>query len=93
MRCLLLVLLMLLILLILLMCSCCQCPQRVAIPVPATSLCTKGVLVMERLPGVPMVAGLRKQFKAIAESRGQTLEELEAEQKAKIEAGTLEKLR
>ena len=49
--------------------------------------------MMERLPGVPMVAGLRKQFKAIAESRGQTLEELEAEQKAKIEAGTLEKLR
>ena len=50
------------------------------------------MLVMERLPGVPMVAGLRKQFGAVAKSRGQTLAELEAEQKAKIEAGTLAKL-
>lgn len=66
--------------------------QRVAIPAPAMRLCTKGVLVMERLEGVPMVTGLRKQFAAIAKSRGQTLEELEAEQKAKIEAGTLAKL-
>ena len=66
--------------------------QRVAIPAPAMLLCTKSVLVMERLPGVPMIAGLRKQFAAIAKSRGQTLEQLEADQKAKIEAGTLAKL-
>jgi len=66
--------------------------QRIAIPAPAMMLCTKGVLVMERLPGVPMVAGIRNQFGAIAKSRGQSLEELEAEQKAKIDAGTLAKL-
>ena len=67
--------------------------DRVYIPRAAMPLCTKGVLVMERLPGVPMVTGLKKQFNAIAESRGQTLAELEADQKAQIEAGTLKKLR
>ena len=66
--------------------------DRVYIPRAAMPLCTKGVLVMERLPGVPMVAGLKKQFGAIAESHGQTLAELEADREAQIEAGTLKKM-
>jgi aarF domain-containing kinase len=64
----------------------------VAIPEMALPLCTKDLLVMERLPGVPMVTGLRRQFGALAALRGQTLQELEAEQKHLIRTGQLQKL-
>ena len=66
--------------------------DRVAIPKAALTLCTKGLLTMERLKGVPMVSGLKKQFGAIAESKGQTLEELQEEQKALIASGQLKRM-
>ena len=52
----------------------------------------RGLLTMERLKGVPMVTGLKKQFGAIAESKGQTLEELQEEQKALIASGQLKRM-
>lgn len=42
---------------------------------------------MEKLPGVPMVQGIRAQFDAIARSQGKTLEQLEFEQKEAIASG------
>ena len=66
--------------------------ERVAIPKPAQALCTKGVLVMERLPGVPMVAGLKQQFGALAKAQGKTLSELEVEQKEAIASGKVQML-
>ena len=66
--------------------------DRVAIPAPATPLCTPGVLVMERWPGVPLVKGLKRQFTNIAHSQGKTLQQLEEETKTNIEAGLQERL-
>ena len=66
--------------------------ERISIPAPLTPLCTRGVLVMERMPGVPLVKGLKNQFSAIAQSQGKSLAQLQAETKAKIEEGLLKRL-
>jgi len=63
--------------------------HRVDIPAPHRQLCTRTVLVMDRLPGVKLVDGVRARLAALAEVRGTTAEALEAEQRAKIESGEL----
>jgi aarF domain-containing kinase len=42
------------------------------------------VLVMEYLPGIRLVDGVRAQFRKYAEQQGKTLEQLEVEQKEKV---------
>jgi aarF domain-containing kinase len=64
-------------------------PKEAAIPLPVASLCTRRMLVMELLPGPKLIDGLRAYAKIHAESLGKTLEQLEAEGRAKIEAGEM----
>lgn len=61
------------------------------VEVPEPLYCSKEVLIMTFLPGTKLVDGVRAQYRKLAESQGRTLEELEAEQKAKIERGVLER--
>lgn len=61
--------------------------RQVVIPRPFTELCTKDVLVMEYVPGVKLVDGIKDQYKKLAEQQGKTLEQLEEEHKAKIKSG------
>lgn len=63
--------------------------KLVEVPEPLYS--SKDVLVMTYLSGPKLVDGVRAQYRKLAESQGRTLEELEAEQKAKIESGELER--
>jgi aarF domain-containing kinase len=63
--------------------------HKVDIPAPYKQLCTREVLVMDRLPGVKLVDGIRAQLAALAKVRGTTAEALEAEQRAKIASGEL----
>jgi aarF domain-containing kinase len=58
----------------------------VDIPRPVTELCTKRVLVMECLEGVSLMAGIKKQYSAIAAEQGKTLDQLQDEQRLKDEA-------
>jgi aarF domain-containing kinase len=60
----------------------------VRVPLPLLDLCSRHILVMEYLDGVKLVDGVRRRFRAVAESRGLVLEELEAERKRQIQAGT-----
>lgn len=43
---------------------------RIAVPRPIMELCRKHVLVMEYLPGVKLVDGIRAQFASLVEQRG-----------------------
>ena len=52
-------------------------------------LCTKHLMVMEFLPGVKLVDGIRNQYKSIAKSMGKSLNELEEEQKRALSDGTI----
>ena len=63
--------------------------HKVDIPAPHQQLCTREVLVMDELPGVKLVDGIRAKLAALAAVRGTTPEALEAEQKAKIAKGEL----
>lgn len=58
--------------------------RLVQIPLPIMELCRPNVLVMERLEGVPLVQGVRAQYKRYAEAHGTTLEAMEEEQKEKV---------
>jgi len=64
-------------------------PKEVAVPQPVPELCTKRMLVMEKLPGPKLVDGLRRYGSIVAAKQGKTLEQLEQEARAKIEAGQL----
>lgn len=61
--------------------------KKVVVPRPIKELCTRQVLVMEYLPGIKLVDGIRNQFTRIAASQGRTLEDLEDEQMQKIKSG------
>ena len=63
--------------------------HKVDIPSPRLDLCTREVLVMERLPGVKLVDGIRAQLAALARVRGTTARALEEEQRSKVESGVL----
>lgn len=63
--------------------------QLVEVPQPRKA--SKLVLVMSYLPGCKLVDGIRAQFATMAAHNGQTLEELEAEQKRLIEEGGVER--
>ena len=60
-------------------------PREVVVPLPRAELTTRRVLVMELLPGVKMLDGLRSYGEVVARSQGKTLDDLEAEMRAKIE--------
>ena len=64
-------------------------PREVAVPRPVPQLCTRRLLVMDRLPGPKLVDGLRAYGRAIAAKRGTTLESMEEEMRAKIDAGDI----
>lgn len=66
--------------------------DRVAIPAPIMELCTKEILVMEYLPGVRLIDGVRDQFRKYALQQGRTLEDMEHEQKEKIRTGELKRV-
>lgn len=63
--------------------------RLVEVPEPLHS--SKEVLVMSYLPGPKMVDGVRAQFRKMAERQGKNFEDMEREQKAKIENGELER--
>ena len=62
-------------------------PSEVAVPQPIKRLCTRRMLVMERLPGPKLIDGLRAYGRAYAEAQGTTLEAMEAETRRRIESG------
>eukprot|EP01064_Diplonema_japonicum_P028843 TRINITY_DN4529_c1_g1_i1.p2 TRINITY_DN4529_c1_g1~~TRINITY_DN4529_c1_g1_i1.p2 ORF type:complete len:543 (+),score=121.12 TRINITY_DN4529_c1_g1_i1:2714-4342(+) len=64
--------------------------DKVAIPKPYTELCSRKVLTMEYLHGVKLVNGIKDNFKKIADKMGTTLEELEEEQRRKLNSGELQ---
>ena len=58
------------------------------VPLAYPDLCSKHVLVMDYLDGETLVNGITKQFKELAEANGVPFEQMMAEQKSKMEAGT-----
>lgn len=61
------------------------------VEVPEPLFSSKEVLVMSYLPGPKMVDGVREQFRKMAAKHGKNFEDMEREQKAKIESGELER--
>ena len=61
---------------------------QVCIPAPLHGLCTKRVLVMERLRGVTVMDAIRGYLAHTAEVEGTTLGEVEAAARAQMRAGT-----
>eukprot|EP00755_Sulcionema_specki_P005313 Sspe_Gene.4811::Locus_1589_Transcript_1_1_Confidence_1.000_Length_1721::g.4811::m.4811/K08869/ADCK, ABC1; aarF domain-containing kinase len=64
--------------------------HKVAVPKPYLHLCTKNVLTMEFIEGVKLVDGVKSKFQKMASQMGTTLEELEKEQRRKLESGELQ---
>eukprot|EP00049_Salpingoeca_infusionum_P003030 m.62438 g.62438 ORF g.62438 m.62438 type:complete len:567 (+) comp11912_c0_seq2:1558-3258(+) len=64
--------------------------HRISVPRSLTEYCTKDVLVMEYLPGIKLVDGLRNYFKKVALQRNTTIEAMEKERKRKMELGIME---
>ena len=62
--------------------------EQVCIPAPLQRLCTKRVLVMERLRGVTVMDAIRGYLEHTAEAQGKTLGEVEAAARAQMRAGT-----
>eukprot|EP00937_MAST-01D_sp_MAST-1D-sp2_P006866 g6866.t1 len=63
---------------------------RVCVPRPISGMCTREVLVMEHVPGVKLIDGIRDQWRRYAERNGTTLEALEEEHKAKLARGDVQ---
>jgi aarF domain-containing kinase len=61
--------------------------RSVCVPRPHMALCSQHVLVMDLLPGVKLDDGLRQQWERLARSRGVSLADLEAAEKAKPARG------
>lgn len=57
--------------------------DKVSIPYPIKSFCTKRLLVMEYLKGVDLIKGIEQYYTELAEERGTTLEALKEEQRQK----------
>ncbi|KNC74275.1 hypothetical protein SARC_13173, partial [Sphaeroforma arctica JP610] len=53
--------------------------KQIEIPRPFMHLCTKEVLVMEYLPGISLISGVRRQLRAMAAEQGKTAQQLEDE--------------
>eukprot|EP01134_Creolimax_fragrantissima_P005648 CFRG5648T1 len=53
--------------------------KQIEIPRPILKYCTKEVLVMEYLPGVSLISGIRRQLKAMADEQGKTAQQIEDE--------------
>jgi aarF domain-containing kinase len=64
--------------------------DQVKIPRAYEELCTPEVLVMEFLPGIKLVDGVRNQWRAYAARNNTTLEALEEEHKEKMRRGEVE---
>jgi aarF domain-containing kinase len=62
-------------------------PREVAVPLPVAGLSTRRMLVMQLLPGPKLVDGLRRYGAIAAAREGKTLEQLEAEMRARFEDG------
>jgi aarF domain-containing kinase len=65
--------------------------DKIFIPKPHPELCTKRVMVMDLVPGVRLVDGVRNMYRKYAEKEGRTLEDLEHEMKEKIRNGEIER--
>jgi aarF domain-containing kinase len=59
---------------------------RVVVPRPVHGLCTRDVLVMDYLPGVKLVDGVRASYAQYAERTGTTLEDLERQELAMMQS-------
>ena len=64
-------------------------PGEVELPQPLPGLSTARMLVMDLLPGPKLIDGLRAYGAEYAAQQGTTLEAMEAEMKAKFEAGQM----
>ena len=62
---------------------------KVKVPRPYAELCSEHVLVMEWIPGVKLIDGVKNQFRKMAEMQGKPLEELEREQKELLTSGKI----
>ena len=60
----------------------------VEIPRPHAQHCSKHILVMDCLNGIRLVDGIRREFGKVAQLTGRTVEDIEADFKAQIQAGT-----
>jgi len=63
--------------------------KHVYIPAPHKKLCTKGVLVMDEVPGKRLVDGIRDAFAAIARYKGTDASSLEALERKTVQGGSL----
>jgi len=61
--------------------------DRVCVPKPVLSLCTKTVLTMEYLPGEPLLKALRRRLRSLAEAQGTTPEKLEQDFRDRLAGG------
>mmetsp|Transcript_40815 Transcript_40815/g.80089 ORF Transcript_40815/g.80089 Transcript_40815/m.80089 type:complete len:327 (-) Transcript_40815:180-1160(-) len=57
--------------------------KQVVVPKPVSKLCTKQVLVMQKLNGVKLIDGIINQFKRLASAEGKSFEQFQEEQKGK----------
>mmetsp|Transcript_9192 Transcript_9192/g.27672 ORF Transcript_9192/g.27672 Transcript_9192/m.27672 type:complete len:530 (-) Transcript_9192:75-1664(-) len=62
--------------------------SKVAIPEPVLPLCTKTVLVMDYLPGIRLVDGIKEQYRKLAARLGRSFEDLEREHRENIHSGS-----
>jgi len=62
----------------------------VHIPEAVSEVCTKEVLVMEKVEGKKLADGLKERYSKIAAQQGMTLEEMEEKQKQKLKGGEIE---
>lgn len=60
-------------------------PREVVVPQPRLELCSERMLVMELVPGVKLLDGLRKYGATLAAKEGKTIEEFEAAMRQNIE--------
>lgn len=62
--------------------------HKIEVPQAVPSMCTKEVLVMDEVMGVPMVEGIRANYRKMAALQGTTLEAMEEAMKQQIRDGT-----
>lgn len=53
--------------------------KEVMIPKPIPGMVSERVLVMERVPGIKLIDGIKKQFEEVAKAQGLTMDELRAQ--------------
>eukprot|EP00899_Mesostigma_viride_P019713 jgi/Mesvir1/27743/Mv07434-RA.3 len=65
--------------------------SQVEVPEPVLPLCTRHILVMQYLPGVKLVDGVRERWRQVATARGLSLAELEEEHTRQIKEGKIKR--